>query len=398
MRKQVLCGLLCVFLIAGCMTGCDKKEDPEELPEVPEEVVLADFEEWYPDFANISIYNDFGRVSVNTTDIYVSQGERSARLDPLGGKYASSSAPMVVLGTSSEKTGKDCSDFSYADYISFDMYNPQEETVIYAGLISEIINVTSVQRTNEQKITLKHGWNRCSLVVEASLVDMMNDLENVQGMYLRFEPAYAADVIEEGEEKTPRYYLDNVKIINKQVKSQTGYKIDLQNGEIADFEKLYQQYMFTNDNPGEIEVVKAKDYNLTAPSGENVLRVTFEGMGEDSSVWKWMVISDTLLKASDIYEMDAETARNAYICFDVYNNNETTNSLAFVFRTTDSKLTDTMINNEPGKWTTYEYCVGDLLSYQANYLSTMGVFQISYKTNFEGYCEYFFDNFRIEMR
>lgn len=380
---------------AGCSSGGNQSEDATA--SVPGEIVLTGFETWYPDFSSVSIFNDFGKVSVNTTGIYVSEGERSARLDPLGGKYASS-APIVVFGTKSEKTGWDCSDFSYADYVSFDIYNSQDETTIYAGLVANIVNVTTIQRTNEQKFTLKHGWNRCSLGVEASLIDMVGDLSDVQGVYLRFEPSYSANIVEEGEGKTPRYYIDNMKIVNKQEKSQVGYKIKLEHGEIADFENLYQQYMFTNDNPGDIEVVKASDYNLTAPSGKNVLRVTFEGEGEDSSNWKWMSISDVLLKASEIYEMDSDTAKHAYLCFDVYSSNASSHSLAFVFRTTDSKLTDAVIQNKPGQWTTYEYCIGDLLSYQANYLSTFGVFQISYKTNFEGSCEYFFDNFRVEIR
>lgn len=401
MKKHILKYLLfaSLMLVFCSATGCEKKDVSTSEAEtvIPNEVVFADFEEWYPDFSNISIYNDFGKVSVNATDIYVSSGERSVRLDPLGGKNGGS-APIVVFGTESEKTGKDISDFSYADYVTFDIYNPQDETTIYAGFIYEIVNVTTIQRTNEQEILLSHGWNRCTLNVEASLLDLVGNLDNVQGMYLRFSPVYAADIIEEGEDKTPRYYVDNIVIVNKNTKSQVGYKIKLENGEIADFENLYQQYMFSNDNPGEVEVVNASDYNLTAPSGRKMLRVTFKGLGEDSSVWQQMNISEALLRASELYEMDSETAAKAYLCFDVYSNNQENHSMAFVFRTSDSQLTASLIENEPGQWTSFEYCLGDLLSYQANYLSTFGPFQISYKTNFEGECEYFFDNFRIEVR
>jgi len=58
----------------------------------------------------------------------------------------------------------------------------------------------------------------------------------------------------------------------------------------------------------------------------------------------------------------------------------------------------TSIPNNPQQWTTYEYCLGNLLDLQSNYLSAFGTFLFSYKTNFEGYHEYFADNFHIEIR
>lgn len=398
--KKKYCVLACLLSLVCCaagFAGCGGEPAPDPDAALKEDVMVNGFEDWTPDLQTALIFNDFGKVSLNTDKTYVTQGERSARLDPLGGAYVSSSAPIVMFSLKSDTYGFDYADLSYADYLSFDIYNAQsEDKTIYAGFAGEVTSVTSISRVGEKEFVLKPGWNTCQLEVEASLISIMGDLTEVPGIYFRFESAGSANVVEEGENKTPRYYLDNMWLIKKPDKSESNFTMELRENEIADFERIWQEYMFTNDNPGLVEVVDADEFGLTAPSGDKVLHVQFDGTSSQN--WLQMEISSELLNRTALFGMSSDVAENAYICFETYNNTDSTVNLCMVYRTPTSLLISTDNNCAPHAWTSYEYCVADLLALDNGFLTAMGNFQISYKDDYTGTKEYFFDNFRIEIR
>ena len=398
--KKKYCVLACLLSLVCCaagFAGCGGEPAPDPDAALKEDVMVNGFEDWTPDLQTALIFNDFGKVSLNTDKTYVTQGERSARLDPLGGAYVSSSAPIVMFSLKSDTYGFDYADLSYADYLSFDIYNAQsEDKTIYAGFAGEVTSVTSISRVGEKEFVLKPGWNSCQLEVEASLLSIMGDLTEVPGIYFRFESAGSANVVDEGENKTPRYYLDNMWLIKKPDKSESDFTMELRENEIADFERIWQEYMFTNDNPGLVEVVDADEFGLTAPSGDKVLHVQFDGTSSQN--WLQMEISSELLNRTALFGMSSDVAENAYICFETYNNTDSMVNLVMVYRTPTSSLISTQNNCAPHTWTSYEYCVADLLALDNGFLTAMGNFQISYKDDYTGTKEYFFDNFRIEIR
>lgn len=398
--KKKYCVLACLLSLVCCaagFAGCGGEPAPDPDAALKEDVMVNGFEDWTPDLQTALIFNDFGKVSLNTDKTYVTQGERSARLDPLGGAYVSSSAPIVMFSLKSDTYGFDYADLSYADYLSFDIYNAQsEDKTIYAGFAGEVTSVTSISRVGEKEFVLKPGWNTCQLEVEASLISIMGDLTEVPGIYFRFESAGSANVVDEGENKTPRYYLDNMWLIKKPDKSESDFTMELRENEIADFERIWQEYMFTNDNPGLVEVVDAEQFGLTAPSGDKVLHVQFDGTSSQN--WLQMEISSELLNRTALFGMSSDVAENAYICFETYNNTDSMVNLVMVYRTPTSSLISTQNNCAPHTWTSYEYCVADLLALDNGFLTAMGNFQISYKDDYTGTKEYFFDNFRIEIR
>lgn len=398
--KKKYCVLACLLSLVCCaagFAGCGGEPAPDPDAALKEDVMVNGFEDWTPDLQTALIFNDFGKVSLNTDKTYVTQGERSARLDPLGGAYVSSSAPIVMFSLKSDTYGFDYADLSYADYLSFDIYNAQDEDkTIYAGFAGEVTSVTSISRVGEKEFVLKPGWNTCQLEVEASLLSIMGDLTEVPGIYFRFESAGSANVVDEGENKTPRYYLDNMWLIKKPDKSESDFTMELRENEIADFERIWQEYMFTNDNPGLVEVVDAEQFGLTAPSGDKLLHVQFDGTSSQN--WLQMEISSELLNRTALFGMSSDVAENAYICFETYNNTDSMVNLVMVYRTPTSSLISTQNNCAPHTWTSYEYCVADLLALDNGFLTAMGNFQISYKDDYTGTKEYFFDNFRIEIR
>ena len=152
MKKKfvLLAGLLTLSCCAAGFTACGGGETTDPDAALKEDGLVNGFENWTPDLQTALIYNDFGKVSLNTDKQYVTEGERSARLDPLGGRYASSAAPIVMFSLKSDTYGFDYADLVYADYLSFDIYNAQDEDeTIYAGFASDLNGVTSISRVGE---------------------------------------------------------------------------------------------------------------------------------------------------------------------------------------------------------------------------------------------------------
>ena len=69
---------LSTIAFGGCKTATQsgKKNDSE--------IILADFEQWAPDFQLISLHNKFGKITRNEDAKYVKSGKYSAKLHPVG--------------------------------------------------------------------------------------------------------------------------------------------------------------------------------------------------------------------------------------------------------------------------------------------------------------------------
>lgn len=394
MKKWIKAVALAMAAASVLTLGACKKpaEDPDAA--LKEDVLLNNFEGWAPDLQLARFMNGFGKISLNSDSQYVSKGEKSARLDPLGWTGAGS-LPLVYFPTQSDTFQFDYSDFSYVDYVSFDIYNANgEEKTMNAGLVSKVTSIESINRVCDQEFTLQPGWNTCTIQVEASVLAITADITDIKGVYFMFENAHSLNVTED----TPKYYLDNIMLVKKDEKSSTEFEIILRENEIADFELLYQQYMVANDNPSTVEVVNAAEYGLVAPSGNKVLRVVLNGV--NTGYWKYFRISEVLIQATKLNGMSEAAAQNAYICFETYNNTDSVVNIPLDFtRASDGKAFLSTPNNcAPKQWTSYEYKITDILKEEPSFLEDPGQFLLNYKDDSSVDREFFFDNFRIEFR
>lgn len=94
------------------------------------------------------------------------------------------------------------------------------------------------------------------------------------------------------------------------------------------------------------------------------------------------------------------TAQKAYICFETYNNTDSTVNipLDFTLAADGKSFISTPNNCAPKQWTSYEYKISDILKEAPDFLEDPGQFLLNYKDDSSADREFFFDNFRIEIR
>lgn len=388
---------LFIMTLSFSMVACKEKAPIDPDAALKQDVLLCDFEEWAPDFQTIRFMNGFGRVSKNEDKTYVKSGNFSARLDPLGW-YSSGSLPLIFFPTRSETFGFDYADFSYVDYITAEVFNANsEEKTINMGLVSNVTNINSITRINDQEVTLKPGWNSVFFQVDPSIVAITGNITSVEGIYFLFENAQSINPTDD----TPKYYVDDIKIIKKQDKSPSEFSFTLDQNEIADFEKNYQKYCVGSEYPAEISVVNASEYGLQAPSGKKVLRVNFLGTG--TNYWRYFQIDKKLIQATVIKGMSLDQAKNAYLCFEVYNNDSDTSrdsihtTVDYIVGDNTNNRLSTALHAKRGQWTSYEYNLGDVAKFSEDYFNDPGQLMLWY-TDLSGDREFFYDNLRIEFR
>lgn len=382
MKRIIRIALVCILALC-CFTaalGCGAAA------QVSDEVLLADFENYVPDIQLCRISSNFGKVSVNTDKAYVKSGNRSARIDPVGNGW-------MYFPTYSENFGFDYTDFTYVNSVRLDMYNPQaEDKTVRVGLISKINNIDSFDKAYDEEFTLKNGWNTLEFYIEPSILGITADITEIKGISLSFEICNEYDITD----KTPRYYLDDIKLIKRAKPHSVQTNIEFAENEIMDFEKFYHEYFTVNDFGIEMSIVKTADYGIATKTGNKALRIVIpQG---DSGRWNYYVkIAAPFLKASALGKLTDEQFENGYFVWDAYNAATSEyNCVAMFFVGNGNTRYEVGTYSKPGEWTTHKIKLADIEQNIPGWRNNTGMFALSIKDSFSTDRELFLDNFRIE--
>ncbi len=382
MKRIIRIALVCILALC-CFTaalGCGAAA------QVSDEVLLADFENYVPDIQLCRISSNFGKVSVNTDKAYVKSGNRSARIDPVGNGW-------MYFPMYSENFGFDYTDFTYVNSVRLDMYNPQaEDKTVRVGLISKINNIDSFDKAYDEEFTLKNGWNTLEFYIEPSILGITADITEIQGISLSFEICNEYDITD----KTPRYYLDGIKLIKRAKPHSVQTNIEFAENEIMDFEKFYHEYFTVNDFGIEMSIVKTADYGIATKTGNKALRIVIP-QGNSGS-WNYYVkIAAPFLKASALGKLTDEQFENGYFVWDAYNAAASEyNCVAMFFVGNGNTRYEVGTYSKPGEWTTNRIKLTDIEQNIPGWRNNTGMFALSIKDSFSTDRELFLDNFRIE--
>ncbi len=200
----LLSSLISCFAASGCI-----KQDEQAQSGGENQTVLADFEEWAPDFQLLRLREEFGAIDVNTDATFVKSGKQSAKLYVMG--WDAGTDPYFYIPTTSDFFNFDYSDFNSVESVSAWIYNPsQEEVKIGVGLVMDMTNLTKEDLARQEYFTLKNGWNEIvyrpnmSYIISSFGFDVY---EGVKGVYFLFEKTGAMT-----KEDAPTYYVDDVVI------------------------------------------------------------------------------------------------------------------------------------------------------------------------------------------
>ncbi len=433
MKKLIVLLLILTMVFPLALVGC--KDDGEKSKGESNKVVLANFEQWGPDFQLMNIYGSFGRVSRNEDTNFVKSGNYSAKLQILGPEL-SKAMPKMLIPTSSELFEFDYKDFTYYRAVSASLYNADTQPIdVNIGLASAQ-NKDMLSSIDMQTYTLAPGkWTKIYYVIDVLRLSLICDLTTVTGVYFEFADT---DAVYLKDAKT--VYLDDVELIKAKEKQEPDYSVitlDVTDTkkEIVDFEKDYQHFITINslragvEESFETSVVKAEDYGINATSGKNVLRV-LRHPTQNESLLNQLILPEVLMQRSGIKDIP-QTAKDYaewYFCFDMYNN-DTSRSEYMTCRFWKQGMADlwdplALLANDrtdmgkkkgefakwhegmyakPGQWTTYSISLYELTKGMTDmdYAKNPGQWALCFfnkSSNGTTDWEMFIDNFRLEKR
>lgn len=358
-------------------------------------VVFSDFEKFEPDFQLIRPMNYFGVVSVNKEAEYIKSGETSAKLQPLG-NYANGDLPFVYIPFMSKRFQYDYTNFAKIKSVTLWIYNAETSMQeVEFGYVMKVINIDAVEKQSFAKYQIEPGWTKLVIYPDMEQLSLIGNPKNIPGIYLGFDNANSRAV-----EHAPTFYMDDIVINLLEKEAATKDVVQLEAGEIADFEKDWQRKMLSILSPKSIctpavSIVKAKDENLTAPSGEKILKVVMKPGDKEFGTYPRFIIPEKVMQSSGFKDIDPDDYAKYAFKFDVYAKTE---RVLYATFTTSGGWSQKVFAYEPTAevWTTFSLSFTDVLL-NSTHISNPGIFSVSWPEHVTGGdIVMYFDNFRFE--
>lgn len=403
-NKFLLAALCATMLFPLTACGGNGEQSSEGTPEPQGSVTLCDFETYRSDFQPIRVLNHFGSINMNTDTQYVKSGKASAKLQPLGG-YISPTNPLMYYPLYSPTYGFDYRNLSKMREITAELYNAEDSDIkMDFGLVMEVPNTDLVNKTNPMKVTLKPGWNTVTYEVDVSVINILYDIENAQGVYFGFERVGSRDI-----EDAPVLYLDDICLHYSKTAAQVEDLLSFESNEVCSFDKLYQRYVIYDETENPVcapayTVVNTGDLGVEATSGKYALKVTTFAGEKNYASYQKIVIPEGIMAACDMSKVKEEEWDKWYFCFDLYALDQ---GLTFYPEFFDqgygSCWNNIACDANVGVWTTYAVPFKSLIEKGKNMVAKPGFFRLAWAEyeEVEGVAserDFLIDSFRIEKR
>ena len=399
---------LCAFALSGVLcfsllVGCGRAEESASLGEI-KEVLLYDFEDYDRNFTLMKTMAYFGAVNINKDTEFVKNGKVSALIQPLGPYSTAQSTngwglqqnTCLYIPFVSKKYDFDYADCAKIQTINMSVYNAEKDNIkMYIGLLfDDQAEAMSLPVT----FTLEPGWNEVAYALDHDVLAISNNLQTCYGMALRFDKVASREL-----KDAPKIYMDDIRLITTE-KAVKPEKIQLLNEDgVCDFEQIAHKYVFSSSthdaiHQADMSIVKAADYEITAPSGNNVLRAELKATDSiDGTIYERLIFNQVLAESLD-FKNAGEDAR---FCFDLYNDSDVAIDFTVIFKMPKaSSQTGDHLYASPKQWSKFSMPLAYL--YRASgddvvwYQDDTGQIEIHFG-EFEGEDRVIYiDNLRIE--
>ena len=316
--KKLICLLLCAC--AAFTVACKKNaDDPDKDQDIPGDVTLASFDSYEDGLQLMRVLDKFGAISLNEDPTYATSG-KSAKIQPLGG-YISTAVPICYYPFRSELFDFDYRDVSYLKSVEVDIYNAEEKDIrMTMGLVSEVKNTDLISKCNNPlKVTLKPGKNTVTYSVDTSILGILCNIKEMQGVYFMFDRVGSREI-----EDAPVLYMDNLVLHYTERENPPSLGISLDENEILSFDESWQKYVVAFDCENiacepTAEIVKLSSLGITAASGgQKALKVSFPAGSTAWGSWNRLVIPEIVMQTCDMPALSEDDYADTYFCIDFY--------------------------------------------------------------------------------
>ena len=371
--------ILVSLLIAFSFAACGEKTENDGV------VKLYDFEQ--SGIRAVGMNRNFGKIELNELSDYVSSGNRSLALTPMG---TDTVQPFMFLPLKSDLLGFDYSDATKITEVRFSVY-AQRDAQLLVGLYFS--NEAELKGSGET-FSVSDGWNELVYSPDYSLIDIQYNLKACNGIYFQFQRPSDTTLPD-------KFFLDDVRLVLSETAVVYDNLIVLNKTatyfEITDFERAYQQLVFVphlsaNAPAPLLETVIAADYDVVAPSGNKVLRIVTYPKSDTSITWSQINMSNRLIDALELSRYWAEP-ENYELKFEIYQNCDREMMLEVNAYYAGTAMDWGAVVTKKGEWVTFSASLANF----TNFLRNPERFAFGWRDYADGgESEYFFDNFRIE--
>ena len=227
----VLAGILFCG-IAGSSVKLEPKAANEEFD--PTFAVVNDFES-FSDLYELSWYGSFGAATLNENSAYVTSGNKSIKLNPIGDYHVGENPTYVKIPLNRLKEYP----ASKMTSVSFEVFNASDKD----GTVSCALAIDGTNTAYVDFAIKKDERKTISLEYDLVAMSAVYDINNVEGIYVKFPKA-----LDRQTQDANIWYVDNFRATYTPFEPK-GYEIALDENEFCSFDKIYQEY-FVNTNCG----------------------------------------------------------------------------------------------------------------------------------------------------
>ena len=400
--KKVLPVLILATLMS-CLTGCNNKKEQQKIE------MIADFENWGPDFQTIKITYGFGRIDRNEDKKFIKNGDYSCLVQPLGDKTARF-LPTFYFPLRSRTFDFNKSDLTKYSSMHCSVYNDNNfDMPVTIGFVAQFETYYNIRKAKGETFNLPaNSWTEIEYKIDIDFLSMYFNVEEAPALYFEFEKQDVYDI-----SFAPKLYFDDIYFtFTDQIRKPIDTFI-LKENEICDFEEDFQKSFFSVRNvidnhisfdiTGEVDGVKPS-------SGNKMLHIHSNASKTSWVNWSHFIISQIYMKQTSMAKLSIEEFEKQQwaFCYDVLVKNIDKEQIVpsfYMVQSSNEKYIGGLIGYE-SNWTTHEvifnkeYPVGpgnNPVTIDAGYILRIGEFHFSIPDEMQAY-DIFIDNIRLEKR
>ena len=309
MKKSCfLLALVSLLTISGC-------SNPNKEPTYD---VVANFENWHPDFSTITLSYGFGRIDRNETSKFVNSGTYSALVQPQGDPARRDIPPTFYFQLRSKNHNFNKGNLKKYEKMTCSWYNEMDYDVpVKIGFVTKIETVYNIKKSAPTTYILKaNSWNHIEYDIDINILNMYFNVEEAPGLYFQFGHQEVLDI-----SFAPRLYLDDVLFHHANELREVEQSINLKENEICDFEdenqKIFMSVRETSTDAISFDIV-SEDGDVKPTSGNKMLKVTSHA-NQSWVNWTHLIFSETYIKATPMGSLNLEEVENQMwaFCYDI---------------------------------------------------------------------------------